>query len=301
MNRPLSLAFVISALLHAAALAFVMVHGSQQQAQTFELAVDIAWVPPSGSIPAPGVAPGEMPGKAAAISVGAALGASPAGSTRGSMVQEAPGFEHEESRGAARGIAGSSPGDDAERNRRFFSRSPATARETNETAGSRGRRGIVAERRTESRGAESLWERSASAAVIGDAAAASAPEQSSSHEFGANWTNAAENSASASSNLMADSAEIVYRVAPTYPVAARRKGIEGAVLLRVRFDAGGRPEDISVMTSSGSKMLDDAAREAVARWRFRGGVAGALELPITFRLVAASAADASPVNQGVVR
>ena len=95
---------------------------------------------------------------------------------------------------------------------------------------------------------------------------------------------------------MADSSEIVYRVAPAYPVAARRKGIEGAVLLRVRFDAGGRPEDISVMTSSGSTMLDDAARDAVARWRFRGGVPGMLDLPITFRLVAASAGDGAFIH-----
>lgn len=85
---------------------------------------------------------------------------------------------------------------------------------------------------------------------------------------------------------MADGSEIVYRVAPAYPLAARRRGIEGAVLLHVRFDASGQPREISVMTSSGSPMLDDAARDAAARWRFRGGAAGAVELPFTFRLAA---------------
>lgn len=85
---------------------------------------------------------------------------------------------------------------------------------------------------------------------------------------------------------MAAGSEIVYRVAPSYPLAARRRGIEGVVLLHVRFDASGQPEEISVRTSSGSAMLDDAARDAVARWRFRGGAAGALELPFTFRLAA---------------
>jgi protein TonB len=85
---------------------------------------------------------------------------------------------------------------------------------------------------------------------------------------------------------MADGGEIVYRVAPSYPLAARRRGIEGEVLLHVRFDASGQPREISVMTSSGSPMLDDAARDAVARWRFRGGAAGAIELPFAFRLAA---------------
>jgi protein TonB len=83
----------------------------------------------------------------------------------------------------------------------------------------------------------------------------------------------ARDAASRSPDSVAESGEIVHLVAPTYPLIARRKGIEGAVLLHVRFDASGRPEDISVMTSSGSAMLDDAARDAVMRWRFRGGVA----------------------------
>lgn len=100
---------------------------------------------------------------------------------------------------------------------------------------------------------------------------------------------------------MADSAEIVYRVAPAYPPAARRKGIEGSVLLHVRFDASGRPKDISIMTSSGSPMLDDAARDAVSRWRFRGGEAGALDLPVIFRLVAAAGDGLSSANPGVIR
>jgi periplasmic protein TonB len=111
----------------------------------------------------------------------------------------------------------------------------------------------------------------------------------------------ARGAASESPYSVAESGEIVHLVAPTYPLTARRKGIEGAVLLRVRFDASGRPEDISVMTSSGSAMLDDAARDAVMRWRFRGGVAGSLELPITFRLVAAAAGEASLVHQGALQ
>jgi protein TonB len=98
-----------------------------------------------------------------------------------------------------------------------------------------------------------------------------------------------------------DSAEIIHRVAPAYPLAARRKGIEGDVILLVRFDAAGRPVHIAVVSSSGSALLDDAARDAVIHWRFRGGSAGALELPLTFRLVAAAAVESSIAHQGALR
>ena len=56
------------------------------------------------------------------------------------------------------------------------------------------------------------------------------------------------------------------------------------MVLRVRFDAEGRPEDVVMKSGSGSEMLDSAAREAVLRWRFRGGAAGIVDVPITFRL-----------------
>ena len=66
-------------------------------------------------------------------------------------------------------------------------------------------------------------------------------------------------------------AQISADVAPTppYPIEARRRGMSGVVTLRVRVDAQGRPVEATVETSSGSRLLDEAARKFVlARWHF---------------------------------
>lgn len=55
---------------------------------------------------------------------------------------------------------------------------------------------------------------------------------------------------------------------PVYPPLARRLGEQGKVLLRVSVGAQGLPESIDVKTSSNSPRLDEAALEAVRRWRF---------------------------------
>lgn len=79
---------------------------------------------------------------------------------------------------------------------------------------------------------------------------------------------------------------------PRYPSAARRRGIEGTVLLEVLVSPQGQAEQVEILRSSGSSLLDEAAREAILRWRFtparRGAVAvpGRITVPITFRLLA---------------
>ncbi|MDW8123587.1 MAG: TonB family protein [Geminicoccaceae bacterium] len=78
---------------------------------------------------------------------------------------------------------------------------------------------------------------------------------------------------------------------PHYPAAARRRGIEGTVVLEVAVSPAGLPEEVVVARSSGSRLLDEAALEAVRRWRFRPArragepVAGRVAVPITFRLL----------------
>jgi protein TonB len=101
---------------------------------------------------------------------------------------------------------------------------------------------------------------------------------------GAGLADAVDTSALTALGSAEKGGEAVHRVEPAYPMAARRRGLEGAVVLRVRFDAEGRPEGVVVKIGSGSEMLDSAAREAVLRWRFRGGSAGFVDVPITFRL-----------------
>jgi protein TonB len=82
-----------------------------------------------------------------------------------------------------------------------------------------------------------------------------------------------------------------YQVKPRYPESARRRGIEGTVLLKMRITAQGRVEDVQVVRSAGYPELDESAMEAVRRWRFeparRNGepvVEEAVLLPVVFQL-----------------
>lgn len=85
-------------------------------------------------------------------------------------------------------------------------------------------------------------------------------------------------------------ADYLQNPAPGYPAVARRLGEEGKVMLHVRVDAGGRPVQIELRTSSGSPRLDRAAVDAVWRWRFVAARRGetAIEawvlVPIIFNL-----------------
>jgi protein TonB len=58
------------------------------------------------------------------------------------------------------------------------------------------------------------------------------------------------------------------RVEPTYPPVSRRNGEEGVVRLKVLVDEKGRPKDVQVAQSSGFPRLDEAAKQAVSRWKF---------------------------------
>jgi protein TonB len=77
---------------------------------------------------------------------------------------------------------------------------------------------------------------------------------------------------------------------PSYPTAAREQGLEGMVILGVLVGVNGRAVEIAVRTSSGARTLDDAAVDAVTRWRFaparegRKAVESWVEVPLKFAL-----------------
>jgi protein TonB len=77
---------------------------------------------------------------------------------------------------------------------------------------------------------------------------------------------------------------------PVYPHASRRLGEQGKVLLRVYVSAAGLAEKVEIKLGSGFARLDQAAHDAVSRWRFvparRGEqvVAAWVQVPITFQL-----------------
>jgi len=79
-------------------------------------------------------------------------------------------------------------------------------------------------------------------------------------------------------------------IPPVYPRIARESGWEGTVLVRVAVQPDGRPDSIKVRKSSGHQILDEAAVEAVKKWRFfpaKDGnipIRSMVEIPINFDL-----------------
>jgi protein TonB len=77
---------------------------------------------------------------------------------------------------------------------------------------------------------------------------------------------------------------------PVYPTLSRRHGEQGRVMLRVVVNPDGTPQSVELRTSSGAQRLDEAALDAVRRWRFvpaRQGttpVTAAVLVPIVFSL-----------------
>ncbi len=77
---------------------------------------------------------------------------------------------------------------------------------------------------------------------------------------------------------------------PVYPISARRRGIEGTVIIRAMIHDNGHCHHVTVKKSSGHPQLDKAALDAIRDWRFvparRGKqlITAWVDVPITFRL-----------------
>jgi len=71
---------------------------------------------------------------------------------------------------------------------------------------------------------------------------------------------------------------------------ARRRGLEGRVLIGLQVSVDGTARDTVVVHSSGVTMLDRAARDAVSGWRFEPAldsgraIPAPLRVPVVFRL-----------------
>ena len=104
--------------------------------------------------------------------------------------------------------------------------------------------------------------------------------------------NTAETSSAQTASVSAPRFDAAYlhNPKPPYPLLARRRGVEGKVLLKVQVSAAGLAEQVQVAQSSGHDSLDEAALNTVRNWRFvpaqRGDtpVAAAVLVPITFKL-----------------
>lgn len=77
---------------------------------------------------------------------------------------------------------------------------------------------------------------------------------------------------------------------PVYPLSARRRGIEGTVLVGAEVGENGESLRVELRKGSGYPILDQVAVEAVKQWRFvpakRGSqaVVAWVEVPISFKL-----------------
>ncbi len=77
---------------------------------------------------------------------------------------------------------------------------------------------------------------------------------------------------------------------PSYPDAARRRGVEGTAHVALRLALTGRVDSVRLHRSAGDAQLDGAALAAVKRWRFDAPPPGAdwsglwFVVPIEFRL-----------------
>lgn len=77
---------------------------------------------------------------------------------------------------------------------------------------------------------------------------------------------------------------------PAYPLAARRRGMQGRVLVSAHVRSDGACAEVRLHRSSGHSLLDQSALEAVRHWRFlparRAGTAidSWVEVPVSFRL-----------------
>ena len=59
---------------------------------------------------------------------------------------------------------------------------------------------------------------------------------------------------------------LIHQAAPAYPVLAKAAGVQGEVTLRVLVDETGRVAEVAVL--GGHALLVEAARQAVAQWRY---------------------------------
>lgn len=77
------------------------------------------------------------------------------------------------------------------------------------------------------------------------------------------------------------------RTEPTYPARARRAGVEGQVMVKVRLAASGSVQQVELVSGSGSRLLDEAALAAAQASSFtpaqRNGLAVEAEAVATYR------------------
>lgn len=117
----------------------------------------------------------------------------------------------------------------------------------------------------------------------------SAPASPANH-FGNPTTNSSANAESSAPSAPRFDAAYLNNPAPSYPAMSRRLGEEGRVLLNVLVGTDGLAKHVTIAKSSGFTRLDEAALNAVAKWKFVPAktlglpVQASVNVPIVFKL-----------------
>lgn len=76
----------------------------------------------------------------------------------------------------------------------------------------------------------------------------------------------------------------VYSPKPEYPLAARRRNIEGVSVVQITIDSSGTVGEAKLVETSGNDALDHTALETVKKWRYERKPSDAPLVPLTERI-----------------
>ena len=72
--------------------------------------------------------------------------------------------------------------------------------------------------------------------------------------------------------------------AKTYPILARKRGLEGTVYVSFRVTTSGEPDEIEIKKSSGHSILDSATVKVVQKAAPYPLLNNRVEVPVAYRL-----------------
>jgi len=77
---------------------------------------------------------------------------------------------------------------------------------------------------------------------------------------------------------------VTRKAPPIYPFGAKRKGIQGYVMIRCLVGISGKGEKFKILESKPEGVFDDAALAAVQKWRCKPGILGGESVPTWVRI-----------------
>ena len=85
--------------------------------------------------------------------------------------------------------------------------------------------------------------------------------------------------------LSAAAGQRIHAPVPIYPAECHARGITGTGIVLVTVDPKtGTVRGARMLKSTGNKLLDGSALEALSRWRFKPGTTAQVKIPINFEI-----------------